>query len=189
MAAPSAVPVPGRGARARLPLPMVAVALAALAGLAAVAVSRGGDGAASSSLAGSVAPAFALDDVRSPGTPVTLGEPGKPMVLNFFASWCVPCREELPLLERASRRSGGAVSFVGVDVNDSRRGATAMLDEAGVTFPAGYDPDRSVATRYALRGMPTTVFIDAGGRVAEVAHGRLTAADLDRRLARLSGGS
>jgi cytochrome c biogenesis protein CcmG/thiol:disulfide interchange protein DsbE len=188
MAAPTAVPFPARGVRARAPLPVVAAVVAALLAVAVVVATRGGDGA-SSSLAGSVAPAFALDDVRSPGMPVTLGAPGKPVVLNFFASWCVPCRDELPLLERASRVSGDDVSFVGVDVNDSRKGATAMLDEAGVTFPTGYDPDRSVATRYRLRGMPTTVFVDARGRVAEVAHGRLTAADLDRRLARLTGGS
>jgi cytochrome c biogenesis protein CcmG, thiol:disulfide interchange protein DsbE len=89
------------------------------------------------------------------------------------------------VLERAAQRTAGAVSFLGVDVNDSRSAASDLLAAAGVTFPTGYDPDRSVAGTYRLQGMPTTVFIDADGRVADVARGRLTAADLDRRLDRL----
>ncbi|MGH9153189.1 MAG: TlpA family protein disulfide reductase, partial [Acidimicrobiales bacterium] len=139
-------------------------------------------------LAGTVAPRFSLEEVRSPATRVELPA-GTPVVVNFFASWCAPCRDELPLLEAASRQAAGAVAFVGVDVNDSRSRAAALLAAAGVTFPAGYDPDRAVATDYRLRGMPTTVFVDASGRVADVAHGRLSAADLDRRLARLTGRS
>lgn len=189
MTAPAAVPLPTGASRARVPLPLVAAAAVALVGVAAVALTRDGGGTAMSPLVGAPAPAFSLEDVRTPGTAVTLGRPGTPVVVNFFASWCVPCREELPLLEQAARRSAGSVSFVGVDVNDSRSKASALLDATGVTFPAGYDPDRSVATRYRLRGMPTTVFVDAGGRVAEVSHGRLTASDLDRRVARLAASS
>ncbi|MDP9387197.1 MAG: TlpA family protein disulfide reductase, partial [Actinomycetota bacterium] len=131
------------------------------------------------------APAFLLEEVRRTGEMVTLPAPGRPAVVNFFASWCVPCRDELPVLEQAHRRHGDAVAFLGVDVADSRTAASELLERTGVTFPAGYDPDRRVAERYRLRGMPTTVFVDADGRVAGVAQGRLTAAELDRRLAGL----
>ena len=186
MAAPTAVSFPRPARRARIGLPLVGVAVLALAAIGVGALVGGGSSPTSDSAIGAPAPTFTLDDVRSPGATVALA-PGKPAVVNFFAAWCVPCREELPLLELAWRRSGGAVSFVGVDVNDSRRRAGELLDETGVTFPAGYDPDRAVATDYGLRGMPTTVFVDAAGRVADVAHGRLSASDLDRRLARLTG--
>jgi len=155
-----------------------------VAGAATIAVTRtGGDG-----ITGGLAPSFSLPDVRAPGTSVALAD-GRPTVVNFFAAWCLPCRQELPILEQAARRTAGAVAFVGVDVNDSRSAAGDLLAAAGVTYPAGYDPDRSVAARYRLQGMPTTVFVDAAGRVAGVSKGRLTAADLERRLDRLVAAS
>ena len=187
MAAPTAVPFP-RASRARLSRRAVAAAVVVAAVAVGVGLTRGGQEAGAPALAGSVAPLFSLEDVRSTGPAVELTA-GKPAVVNFFASWCVPCREELPTLERASQRAAGTVSFVGVDVSDSRSRAVELLDATGVTFPAGYDPDRAVATDYRLRGMPTTVFVDARGRVADVAHGRLSASDLDRRLALLTGRS
>jgi cytochrome c biogenesis protein CcmG/thiol:disulfide interchange protein DsbE len=187
MAAPTAVRLP-RALRARVPLRLLTGVLAVATAATAAVLVTGGDETAGPAMAGSVAAPFSLDDVRSPGTAVSLPE-GTPAVVNFFASWCVPCREELPVLERAWQRTSGAVAFVGVDVGDSRSKAAALLEATGVTFPAGYDPDRAVATDYRLRGMPTTVFVDASGRVADVAHGRLSAADLDRRLARLTGRS
>lgn len=163
-------------------LPASLVVLVAAGLVTAMVLTRSGTG---DGITGALAPPFSLDDVRSPGTPVALAG-GRPTVVNFFAAWCVPCRQELPLLERASQRSAGTVSFVGVDVNDSRTAATDLLDRAGVTYPTGYDPDRSVAGRYRLQGMPTTVFVDADGRVTGMARGRLTAAELDRRLAEFS---
>jgi cytochrome c biogenesis protein CcmG/thiol:disulfide interchange protein DsbE len=187
MAAPTAVPFP-RVPRARVPRRALAAALALATVAVGVGLTRGGDEAAAPALAGSVAARFSLEDVRSTGPAVELPA-GKPVVVNFFASWCVPCREELPALEQASQQAAGSVAFVGVDVNDSRSKAVELLDATGVTFPAGYDPDGAVATDYRLRGMPTTVFVDARGRVADVAHGRLSAADLDRRLALLTGRS
>lgn len=158
----------------------LALAVLAVAGVAFAVVTRagGGDG-----ITGNQAPSFSLPDVRDP-TVVTLPA-GRPVVVNFFAAWCVPCRAEMPLLERASRRAAGAVAFVGVDVNDSRSAASDLLAEVGITYPAGYDPERTVAGRYRLQGMPTTVFIEADGRVAGVARGALSEAELDDRLGRL----
>jgi thiol-disulfide isomerase/thioredoxin len=181
------VPVSGQRATTspvRLGLP-VALAVVALAGVGvALVADAGGDTDVKSALR--TAPAFALEGVRDPSARVTLGGGGRPVVVNFFAAWCVPCRAELPVLQRASERLAGSVDFVGIDVADSRTAASELLDSAGVTFPAGYDPDRTVASSYRLQGMPTTVFVDAGGRVAEVARGGLNAAELDRHLTRLA---
>ena len=168
-----------RRRRARLPVALAVVMLGAVA--AGVAVTRTGDG---NGLVGEPAPSFSVPDVRDRAATVAFA-PGRPTVVNFFAAWCVPCRDELPVLEQAAQRTAGSVAFVGIDVNDSRSAASDLLTEAGISYPAGYDPDRAVAHRYRLQGMPTTVFVDADGRVADVARGRLTAADLDRRLARI----
>lgn len=178
MASPAAPALPRVAHPARARTRAVAVAVAALAVAGSVAATRPGPSRP--------APAFSLDEVRGGGT-VALPA-GRPAVVNFFASWCAPCREELPLLERAHRRVGGTVAFLGVDVADSRSAATDLLRRTGARFPAGYDPGRRVADRYGVRGLPTTVFVDAAGRLAGVVKGRLTAAELDRRLASIGPG-
>ena len=128
---------------------------------------------------------FTLEDVRHPGTSVALPA-GRAVVVNFFAAWCDPCRTELPRLARADRAGRGSVAFVGVDVADNRRNAAALLDQAGVGFPAGYDPGRGVAARFGVKGIPTTVFVNADGRVDAVVRGPLSAASLRRHVARLT---
>lgn len=137
--------------------------------------------AAGDSPAPRTAPGFTVEDVRDPTASVSLPA-GRPAVLNFFAAWCGPCRQELPILQRAWARHGGSVAFVGIDVADSRTNAVELLAETGVTFPAGYDPHRSVAGAYRLNGMPTTVFVGADGRIVGTVKGPLTEAELDRRL-------
>ena len=183
---PADAPAPRR--RSRRPAGL-AIAAAVVAGAAVVATVPGGDepGGQAAAPGLSTAPAFSLPAVRS-GQPNVAVTAGRPTVVNFFASWCEPCREELPLLERASQEHAGTVDVVGVDVGDSRTAALRLLDQAGVTFPAGFDPHRTVATSYRLLGMPTTVFVDSQGRVTDVVRGRLDAAELDRYLDRLVGG-
>lgn len=125
-------------------------------------------------------PTFSLDDVRRPGTAVSLPE-GEPVVLNFLASWCGPCREELPELERISKD----ITVVGVDVADNRGKAVELLDETGVTFPVGYDPQREVFARYRANGMPTTIFIAADGTEAGRVQGPVSASTLREWVDRL----
>jgi len=112
---------------------------------------------------------------------------GKPVVLNFWASWCAPCVKEMPLLERTHKALGDDVRFVGVDGNDSRRLAVELMAKTGVTYRSGYDPDDAVFRRYRLRGRPTTVFIDAAGRIKGIHAGELKAGDLTDLLRRYLG--
>jgi len=91
---------------------------------------------------------------------------GKPVVINFWASWCPPCREEAPLLEdmwREYRQKG--VVFVGVDVWDSEENARSFLDEYGISYPNGTSRGGLTSVEYGLTGIPETIFVDRTGRV------------------------
>jgi len=90
---------------------------------------------------------------------------GRSLVINFWASWCVPCRTEMPLLEKAYRAEGGNVAFVGIDTNDTPAAARAFLAKVHVTYPVASDTNGSLALKYGLFGLPTTIFISATGKV------------------------
>lgn len=141
--------------------------------------------ACSSSKASEPAPDFDLESVRAGQPRVSLAAlRGKPVVLNFWASWCVPCERELPAFETEHKRVGRRIAFVGVDGQDSRRNAVALLDKAGVTFPSGYDPNDSVYHDYHLIGRPVTVFIGPDGHIKGRHAGQLSGAELRRLLDR-----
>lgn len=118
---------------------------------------------------GEPAPDFAL--TTKDGSVVRLSDlRGKSVVLNFWASWCGPCREEMPEFEEAHRARADRGDLVIVAVNeladDSRGAADAFVDALGVTFPVAYDTDTSaVGRRYGVRGLPSTFFIDGEGIV------------------------
>jgi cytochrome c biogenesis protein CcmG/thiol:disulfide interchange protein DsbE len=140
----------------------------------------------------SAAVAFELPAVREGALPVVFdAHPRTAVVLNFFAAWCDPCHAELPLLARAASRPSAAssVEFLGVDYQDNRSLAVELLDQSGVHFPTGYDPDTAVSRRWGIDGLPITVFIAPGGRVVDFHRGQLTQGQLDRRLAQLVRGS
>jgi thiol-disulfide isomerase/thioredoxin len=129
---------------------------------------------------------FRLEEVREGRKPVALLDfQGKPVVLNFFGSWCPPCLRELPDLQAVSERYGGRVAFVGVTFNDTRPGARDVLRRSGVTYPAGFDPENKVALAYGLRRMPTTVFISPEGRLLERAERELSEQQLESIIERL----
>jgi cytochrome c biogenesis protein CcmG, thiol:disulfide interchange protein DsbE len=115
---------------------------------------------------------------------VTLaGLRGKPTLVNFWASWCGPCRAEAPELERFDRSLGGAARLVGVDYTDRRDSALAFIHRYGWTFPVLSDPDGVYGARYQFSGLPTTVVLDSRGRIVEALRGPQTVADLRRALA------
>lgn len=113
-----------------------------------------------------LAPAFTLASLSGSPRKVSLSAfRGKPLVLNFWASWCVPCRTEMPLLERTYRAEKGRVQFLGIDSNDTPSAGLAFYDHVRVTYTALSDPKGSIATRYGLFGLPTTVFISSSGKI------------------------
>lgn len=114
---------------------------------------------------------------------------GHPVVVNIWAAWCVPCREELPLLQRASLDWGKQVAFVGVDLKDNRGDARQLLDKIPVTYPSYEDPDGAIYNRYKLVGAPSTVFYDAAGKQVTIHQGPyLERADLDADIKRYALG-
>ena len=153
----------------RLGAQVVAVAtVAALLGLLVWKVAQG-DSKVTSELArgGSpAAPSFTLERLDGKGDLAIESLRGKTVVLNFWASWCGPCRDEMPLLQQASQRwQGKNVVFLGVDVKDFRRDARAFLERFGVTYANVYDGKGSTIGRYGVTGYPETYFIDAAGKI------------------------
>lgn len=126
------------------------------------------------------APPFTLPSINDGRETVSLNmRDGRPAVVNFFASWCAPCRRELPYFASASRRLEGEVTFIGIAHQDDPGLAAEMLQDFDVSYPAGDDPEGEVARRYLLRGMPSTAFVAADGTLVGVAVGEMDAAELD----------
>jgi cytochrome c biogenesis protein CcmG, thiol:disulfide interchange protein DsbE len=119
---------------------------------------------------GAIAPAFAASGYS--GAPVTSEQfRGHPIVLNFWASWCPPCRAEMPALEAAYRKyQTRGVVVVGIDgATDTWQASRTFLAARGVTYPVARDEHGRVAQAYHVTGLPTTFFIRADGHVAGVA--------------------
>ncbi len=112
---------------------------------------------------------------------------GRPVVMNFWASWCVPCREEMPAIDAvAGRRSD--VFFLGVAVLDDEEAARSFTEEIGVSFPLGFDAGGDIALAYPSLGLPTTWFITAHGTIAHRWIGQLSQEQLEELIdAHLTG--
>jgi cytochrome c biogenesis protein CcmG, thiol:disulfide interchange protein DsbE len=107
---------------------------------------------------------------------------GRPVLVNFWASWCVPCREEAPHLARFDREMKERARLVGVDFQDTKGDALAFVREFGWRFPNVRDPQGELASRYGLAGLPTTYVIDADGRIAKALSGEQTFESLVRAV-------
>lgn len=136
---------------------------------------------------GDLAPAFALADLD--GNPLRLADlRGRPVIVNFWASWCGPCVEEFPLLTSAAATyKGEGLAIVGIVFRDRSEAARAFMARMGATWPAAMDPGDAIATRFGIIGPPDTFFIDRNGVVVGRQIGQLSAADLDRGLAQILG--
>jgi thiol-disulfide isomerase/thioredoxin len=184
---------------------LAATALALVAALGVVAVADGGgaEGAGDAAGSGGTSEGYELSPVGElPGSVAevrlgsldggddrSLGEltGTTPVVVNFFASWCVPCIDEMPAFERVHRSLGDRVAFVGMANRDAPEDALATVEATGVTYPTFDDPDASALTYFGGLAMPTTVFIDEAGEVVDVNSGALTEAELRARITDLFG--
>jgi cytochrome c biogenesis protein CcmG/thiol:disulfide interchange protein DsbE len=135
--------------------------------------------------AGDPAPDFELPTLD--GDTVRLADfRGTPVVLNFWASYCHPCRAEFPLLRTADAEADGDYVVVGVDTQDIRSDAVAFAKEERATWVNGFDPEGAVAAQYGARGLPYTFFIDGDGTVTGVVVAELGADQLTEELARFT---
>jgi cytochrome c biogenesis protein CcmG, thiol:disulfide interchange protein DsbE len=111
---------------------------------------------------------------------------GKPALINFWASWCEPCRKEAPELERFDRTLGSSGQLVGVDYTDQAGAGREFIHKYGWNFPILSDPNGIYGARYRFTGLPTTVVLDAQGRIVETLRGPQSVADLRHALSSAS---
>jgi cytochrome c biogenesis protein CcmG/thiol:disulfide interchange protein DsbE len=135
---------------------------------------------------GQPAPEFTA--VTASGERVALSDyAGRPVILNFWATWCAPCQVEMPALQAASERyADQGVVVLAVNALESRDRVTAFMDELGLTFPAVLDPDGEIVDLYEVRVFPTTIWIDEQGIVRAEHLGALDDALIDDYLAEIS---
>ena len=120
---------------------------------------------------GEAVPGFVLEGLD--GGEVSLaGSEGKVVVLNFWASWCGPCRREMPDFQEAwEEHQDQGVVFVGIAVDDTASEASKFAEQVGVTYPLALDTTGDVARAYRLQAVPSTYFIDRQGKLATRLHG------------------
>ncbi len=189
-------PRPPRRLRAFLIGVVLAAVLALVLFVGLGTTSNSGSGTGGVVPVGSKAPNFTLPSVVG-GAPVTLDRLGvdrhHPVILNFFASWCIPCRQETPMLAataRAEQAKGSVLQFIGVDSADPPADAVPFIRSAGITYPVAQDAVlRVTGNVYGLDGDPQTFFINWNGVVVGHKEGPLTRPELDTWIHRLVGGS
>jgi cytochrome c biogenesis protein CcmG, thiol:disulfide interchange protein DsbE len=111
---------------------------------------------------------------------------GRPVFMNFWASWCGPCKDEAPFLAEAASRYGDRVAFIGVNIKDARSDALSFVEAEGLNYDHVRDEDGSIYDDYGLTGQPESFFIDSDGVIVEHVPGPLFERDLYRMLERIA---
>jgi cytochrome c biogenesis protein CcmG/thiol:disulfide interchange protein DsbE len=141
-------------------------------------------------LVGQKLPSFSLGSVVDPGASVNSKSlNGHPAIVNFFASWCIPCQKETPMLAKEASALGSKVGFLGVDEGSVRSSEMKFLQDKGVSYPVGFDQRQSLRSPFELVGLPTTVFVNAKGTIVSEVIGQLSKTSLDRNVSRLLRGA
>jgi cytochrome c biogenesis protein CcmG, thiol:disulfide interchange protein DsbE len=136
--------------------------------------------------ASGVAPAFTLTTFD--GQKISSADLlGKGVVLNFWASWCDPCRDEAAMLEETwNREKDNGIVFVGLDYLDQEPAAKAYMAEFGITYPSGPDLQSAAARRYGIKGVPETFFINPQGSITDIVIGPIVSqAKMEEYLAKI----
>jgi cytochrome c biogenesis protein CcmG, thiol:disulfide interchange protein DsbE len=158
----------------------VAASLVAIALVASGPAAPAGAGAAPDP----AAPSFTLSVLGHSGQKISLADySGRPLIVNFFASWCEPCQQETPLLARFYRSEHGRVAIVGLDENDILGSAMSFTRKEGVSYTVGFDPEVIVASAYGVAALPQTFFLNAEHRIVDRVFGAVTLADLNHGIA------
>lgn len=139
-------------------------------------------------VAGHLAPDFTLATLT--GEEVTLSDfrGRQPVVLNFWATWCPPCRAEIPFFQTASRKYNGQVAVLGIDDGEPRATVAPFVAEFGMTYPVPLDEESAVSRRYRVNSLPSTFFINRDGVVQHVHIGIINQAVLEAQIEALLGG-
>jgi cytochrome c biogenesis protein CcmG, thiol:disulfide interchange protein DsbE len=135
---------------------------------------------------GATAPDFALPRLSGDGTIRLSDYRGRPVVVNFWASWCHPCRKEFPLLADARKQyRDDGLQIIGVSFRDIPSDGRAFVKDQGATWAFGRDDDEVVAKSYGVRAVPQTFFIDADGTIRDRVFGITSAEELDETLQKI----
>jgi thiol-disulfide isomerase/thioredoxin len=110
---------------------------------------------------------------------------GTPVIVNIWASWCGPCREEAPLLAAAARRDGDRIQFLGIDILDSKDAAARFAQEFRIPYPSLFDETGAIRSSLGFLGQPVTVFYDAAGTKVQTHSGPLDQRSLTTGIAEL----
>jgi cytochrome c biogenesis protein CcmG/thiol:disulfide interchange protein DsbE len=170
------------------------IAVCVAGSLIAIGVVGSASGQAASGQAGRpapvAAPAFSLPPLGDDsGQQIALSKyRGQPLIVNFFASWCVPCKVETPLLASFYRGEKGKMALVGMDENDTVANATAFTRANSVSYPVGWDPHFGVGTAYGVSALPQTFFLNARHQIVDRVFGKVTLADLHKGMALATAG-
>jgi thiol-disulfide isomerase/thioredoxin len=190
---PLAVPAsPTAAQRLRGISPIVKISCIAaallIAAIAVISLAGNGVGAAPRTLP--AARSFTLRELGHPGRKVSLaGFAGRPVIVNFFASWCPPCKRETPTLARFYRESGGRTAIIGVDSNDENGPALRFVHSAGVRYPVGVDPLPAATTiSYGVLALPQTFFLNARHRIVKRIFGAVTMKELSAGVTLMNEG-
>ena len=164
------------------------IALCIAGSLVGIGLAGSASGQPAPRAADTAAPAFSLPLLGHSGQHVSLGQySGRPLIVNFFASWCDVCKTETPLLARFYHTEKGQVALVGLDENDVLGNAMSFTRANRVTYPVGWDPQFGVASAFGVDALPQTFFLDARHRIVDRIFGAVTLADLQKGIALATG--
>ncbi|MGH3298451.1 MAG: TlpA family protein disulfide reductase [Trebonia sp.] len=133
---------------------------------------------------------FTLPALGQSGKQVSLSQyQGKPVIINFWASWCPPCQQETPLLASWYKQQHGHVVLLGLDENDTTADALKFARAKSVTYPIGFDPKVNVALAYNVEELPQTFFLNAQHRIVDHVFGAVTKAELAKGVRLMNSAS